>query len=97
MWGFLDLEKAYDRINREALWLVLKMYDVGGKLLININSIYLNSLACIRVKESESKCFRIDSSVRQGCIIFPLLFNVYMEAVMKEMKMGMGRKGTRFQ
>ena len=27
---FIDLEKAYDRDNREALWQVLKMYDVGG-------------------------------------------------------------------
>ena len=28
--GFIDLEKAYDRINREALWQVLRMYDRGG-------------------------------------------------------------------
>ena len=27
--GFIDLEKVYDRINREALWHVLRMYDVG--------------------------------------------------------------------
>ena len=31
--GFLDLEKAYDMVNREALWQVLRMYDVGGKHL----------------------------------------------------------------
>ena len=41
--------------------------------------------------------FRIDSRVRQGCIISLGLFNVYMLAVMKEMKMGMGRRGVRFQ
>ena len=28
--GFIDLEKTYDRVNREALWQVLRMYDVGG-------------------------------------------------------------------
>ena len=31
--GFMDLEKAYDRVNREALCQVLRMYDVGGKLV----------------------------------------------------------------
>ena len=36
---FMDLEKAYDRVNREVLWQVLKMY-MGGKLLNDIKSIY---------------------------------------------------------
>ena len=30
--GFMDLEKAYDSVNREAIWQVLRMYDVGDKL-----------------------------------------------------------------
>ena len=30
--GLMDLEKANDRVNRKALWEVLRMYDVGGKL-----------------------------------------------------------------
>ena len=51
--GFMDLEKAYNRVNREALWQVLRMYDVGGKLLNGINSMYVNSLACVRVKGGE--------------------------------------------
>ena len=32
--GFMDLEKAYDRVNIEALWQVLGMLDVGDKLLM---------------------------------------------------------------
>ena len=43
--GFLYLEKAYDRVNRETLWQVLRMYDVGGKLLGGIASMYVDSLA----------------------------------------------------
>ena len=62
--GFMGLEKTYDSVNREALWQVLKMYHVCGKLLNGIKSIYVNSLACVRVKGCESECFRIDSGVR---------------------------------
>ena len=31
--AFMDLEKAYDRVDRGALWQVLRMYGLGGKLL----------------------------------------------------------------
>ena len=48
--GFMDWEREYDRVNREALWQVLKMYDKGGKLLNRIKSRYVNSLAYNRVK-----------------------------------------------
>ena len=34
--------------------------------------------------------------MRQGCIISPWLFNVYMGAVMKELKTGIGMEGVRF-
>ena len=48
--GFMDLDYVYDRVNREALWHMLRMYDVGGKLLNGIKSMYVNSLTYVRVK-----------------------------------------------
>ena len=48
--GFMDLEKVYDKVNREALWQVLRMYDVGDKLLNGIKSMYVSNLAYFRVK-----------------------------------------------
>ena len=42
------------------------------------------------------KCFRIESGERQGCIICSWVYNVYMDAVKKEGKVGMGRMGMRF-
>ena len=65
----------------------------GGKLLSGIKSMYVDSSTCVRVKGDESERFRRDSGVRQGCIVPTSLFNVYIDAVMKEMKIGMGRGG----
>ena len=56
-------------VNRKALFQVLRRYDVGGKLLNGIKSMYVNSLACVRIKGGESACFRIVGGVRQGCIM----------------------------
>ena len=48
--SFTNFKEAYDRVNREAIWQVLRIYDVSGKLLNRINSMYVGSQACIRVK-----------------------------------------------
>ena len=62
--GFIDLEKAYDRVNKIVWWQVLRMYDVGGKLFSG-----MLIQACVRVKGGESERFRVDSWERQGCIL----------------------------
>ena len=41
--GFMDSEKGYDMVNKKALWQVLRMYGISGKLLNGIKSIYINS------------------------------------------------------
>ena len=51
-------------------------------------------LASVKVVESEQ--FRINTGVRKGCIMSSWLFNVYKDGVMKEVKMGMGRRGVSF-
>ena len=66
---------------REGIRQVLNMYDVGGKLLNGIKSMYVNGLACARIKGGESDCFKIDRGERQGCIISLWLLNVYIDAV----------------
>ena len=61
-----------------------------------IKSMHVNSSAWVKVKGGESRRFMIDSGVRQWCIMSPWLFNVYMDGMTKEVKMGMGRRGVRF-
>ena len=60
-----------------------------GKLLNGIKSMYVDSSACVIVEVGESERFRIYSGVRQG-------YNVYMDREMKEVKMGMEKRGMRF-
>ena len=46
----------------------MRLYDVGGKLLSGINSMYVDSIANVRIK-GVSEGFRIDTGVRQRCIM----------------------------
>ena len=47
--GFVDLEKAYDRISRDKFWAMLLQYDVGGQLLTAIKSLYMHFEVYVRV------------------------------------------------
>ena len=67
--SFIDLEKAYDIANMVALWQMLRLYDLGGKRLSGIKSMYMDSSACVRVKRGERDQFRIYSGMRQRCIL----------------------------
>ena len=82
--AFMDLEKAYDRVDREALWQVMRIYGIGGKVLKGIMSFYDGSRACVRVGGTESECFGVNVGLRQGCVMSPWLFNVYMDGVVRE-------------
>ena len=45
--GIMHLGKVCDMVSGEASWQVLRMYDVGGKLLGGIKSMYVDNLACV--------------------------------------------------
>ena len=55
--AFLNLEKAYDRVDREAMWKVLELYGVEGRLLSAVKSMYADSRACVRVGSETSEWF----------------------------------------
>ena len=46
--AFFDLEKAYDRVDREAMWHVLRLYGADGKLLKAVKILYVGSKACVK-------------------------------------------------
>ena len=57
-WAFINLEKAYDTIDRHGMWQMLKVYGVGGKLLKAVQSYYVDSRACVRVGNDVRNGFR---------------------------------------
>ena len=63
---------------------VLRMCEVGSKLLHGIKSMYVGNLTCARVKGGERERFKICKWVGQGFIMSPWLFNVYINAVMRD-------------
>ena len=84
--AFLDLEKAYDRIDRDALWNVLRSYGIGGRLLQGVKNLYVGSKACVRVENEVSERFPVREGLRQGCVMLPWLFNLYIDGVVKRGK-----------
>ena len=42
-WAFMDLEKAYDRVDRDVLWQVLRWFLVGSKLLKAVQNFNVDS------------------------------------------------------
>ncbi len=50
-WAFKDLEKAYDRTDREGLWTVQRLHGLDGRLSKEVKSFYMNSRACVKSKE----------------------------------------------
>ena len=93
--AYMDLEKAYDRIDRDAMWCVLGMYGVNGQLLRAVQSMYERSEACVRVCREESDWFQVRVGLRQGCVMSPWLFNLFMDGVMKEVRERVGDVGVK--
>ena len=60
------------------MWQMLRVYGVGGKLLKAVQSFYVDRKACVRVGNNVSEWFPVNVGFRQGCMMSPWLFNVYI-------------------
>ena len=82
--AFLDLEKAYDRVDRDAMWNVLRLYGIGDRLLRGVKSLSVGSKACVRVGNEVNEWFPVRVGLRQGCAMSLWLFNLYVDGVVRE-------------
>ncbi len=92
---FMDLEKAFDRVDLLALQDVLKIHGVGRKLLSAIKSFYEEASTCVNISGETSEHCEIKVGLRQHCVVSPWLFNIYMDGVMRKMKGKVGEVGVR--
>ena len=79
---FIDLQKAYDSVDRELLWVVLARFGVPEKMLVVIRQFHEGMRARVRTDDGEhSEWFDVTQGLRQGCVLSPLLFNIFCAAV----------------
>ena len=90
--SFVDLEKAYDQVPRDLLWLALHEYGNDGQLLAAIQSLYSECRSCIRLDGRKSGWFGVNVGLRQGCVLSPLLSLVFMDRISRRSSSSEGLK-----
>ena len=78
MVAFIDMENAYDIVNRKNLFEVMRGYGVQGILVDVIERIYDGSMLKFEKESIMTGWCKNDSGVRRGCPLSPLLFNIYV-------------------
>ena len=82
--AYIDLTKAYDSINRWALWKVLHLYKVHPKLIALLEDLHTGTTTAVRLDGRVGSAFGVTAVVRQGCVAAPMLFNVFMDHIVKQ-------------
>ena len=82
---FIDLSKAFDTIPRDILLGKLRDVGITGNLFNIIRAIYTNDQAYIKLDGKIARPFAINRGVRQGCVLSPLLFNIFMAGLAKSL------------
>ena len=79
--AFVDLAKAFDTVNRNLLWQILKRYGCPEKFIAVLRQFYDDTESRVAVGGDESSSFPVTMGVKQGCVIAPVLFNLYVMGV----------------
>ena len=80
---FIDYTKAFDCVDHNKLWKILKEMGIPDHLTRLLRNLYAGQEATVRTGHGTTDWFQIGKGVHQGCILSPSLFNFYAEYIMR--------------
>ena len=80
---FIDYAKAFDSVDHNKLWKILKEIGIPDHLTWLLRNLYAGQEATVRTGHGTTDWFQIGKGVRQGCILSPCLYNLYAEYIMR--------------
>ena len=80
---FVDYAKAFDCVDHNKLWKILKEMGIPDHLTCLLINLYAGQETIVRTGHGTRDWFQIGRGVRQGCILSPCLFNLYAEYIMR--------------
>ena len=81
--SFIDYAKAFDCVDHNKLWKILKEMGIPDHLTCLLRNLYASQEATVRIGHGTIDWFQIRKGVHQGCILSPCLFNLYVEYIMR--------------
>ena len=80
---FIDYVKAFDCVDYNKLWKILKEMRIPDRLDCHLRNLYADEEAVVRTVHGTTDLFQIGKGVHQGCILSLCLFNFYAECIMR--------------
>ena len=80
---FIDYTKAFDCVDHNKLWKILKEMGIPDHLTCLLRNLYAGQEASVRTGHGTTDWFQIRKGVSQGCVLSPCLFNYYEEYIMR--------------
>ena len=80
---FIDYAKAFDYVDHNKLWKILKKMGIPDHLTCLLRNLYVGQEATVRTGHGTTDWLQIGKGVCQGCILSPCLFNLYAEYIMR--------------
>ena len=80
---FIDYAKAFDCVDHNKLWKILKEMGISDHLTCLLRNLYTGQEATVRTRHGTTDLFQRGKGVCQGCMLSPCLFNLYAEYIMR--------------